>query len=201
MSLAYDKNELDRVKHAIGEMCLAWAHLEDSCFTILLYEMQDSYSVWEFLRNELDFSRALEVCKAHSIANNWDRHCDHIPVLADMIDRDVRTPRNRYVHDPISYGTNSLIRQTHRTRYKKIPFKGIHVVGEYGPVSSDEIYALCGAIRALEKYAGSIIQYRDWLDGERHYPWEFPSMELAQLGAHFAITEYTHLTKSSGAAR
>ena len=163
--------------------------------------MRDSYSVWEFLRNELDFARALEVCKANAIANNWESHCDHIPVLVDMIDRDIRPKRNRYVHDPITYGTKSFIRQSYRTKYRKTPFKGIEVIGEYEPVSSDEIYTLTKAIKALEKYAGAIIQYQDWLDGERHYPWEYPSMDLAQLGAHFSIAEYTQLTKSSGETR
>jgi hypothetical protein len=197
--LAYDEFEIDRVKHALGDLCHAWADLEDTCFTILFYMMQDSYTVWEFLRNELDFIRALEVCKAHAVGNNWEAHCDHIPILVEMIDKSVRTPRNRYVHDPVSHGPNSLIRTTHKTRYRKVPFKGIQVTGEYGPLFSEEIYALGKAVRALDSYAGAIVQYQDWLDGERHYPWEFPSMEIAQLGAHFAIAEYTHLTKSLGA--
>lgn len=195
--MAYDEYEIDRIKHALGDMCIAWAHLEEGCFTILLYMMNESYSVWEFLRGELDFARAIQVCKAHAIGNNWDVHCDHIPVLVDMIDRDIRPPRNRYVHDQISYGVNSFIRQSYRTRYRKIPFKGLEVVGDYGPITSDEIYALTRSIRALERYAGSIIQHLDWLEGERHYPWEFPSMELAQLAAHFAIVEYSQHTKSS----
>jgi len=115
-----------------------------------------------------------------------------------MIDREVRTPRNRYVHDPISFGSKSFIRITHKTRYRKVPFKGVEVTGDYTPICSEEIYALTRAIKALDDYAGAIVQHQDWLDGERHYPWEYPSMELAQLGAHFAIAEYTQFTKSLG---
>ncbi|TJW51111.1 MAG: hypothetical protein E5X65_24625 [Mesorhizobium sp.] len=200
--MAIHEHELDRIKHALGDMCIAWAHLEEACFVILLYTMSSvELSAFELIRNELDFRGALQVCKGHAVANRWERHSDHIPILVDMIDGEIRSARNRLIHDPITDGVHSYVRTSNVTRYRKSPHK-IHVqIGTYTDVSSDEIYTLTRSIRALERYAGAIIQHLDWLDGERQIKWEFPSMELAQLGAHFAITEYTQIAKSRGSAR
>ncbi len=178
-------------------MCIAWAHLEEACFVILFYTMHDvEYTAFELIRNELDFRRALQVCKGHAIANNWDRHCDHIPTLVDMVDGDTRIARNRYVHDPISAGTNSYVRQMNITRYRKSPHKIEVQIGDFADVNSDEIYALTRTIRQLEKYASSIVSYLDWrLEGET-LDVDDPDMELSRLGAQLAIAEYTSLTQS-----
>ncbi|NLS02849.1 hypothetical protein HGP14_05615 [Rhizobium sp. P32RR-XVIII] len=199
--MAYDEFEIDRIKHALGDMCTAWAHLEEACFSILFFIMGTEDTAYQLIRNELDFRRAIQVCKGHAVANHWHDHCDHIPVLVDMIDGDIRVNRNRYVHDPIYYyGSESFERHTYKTRFKKVPFNKLEILlGDYAPISSDEIYALSRAIRALENYAGSIIQFYDWLEGEEDYLWG-KSMASAQLSAYFAISEYTQLTKSRGSA-
>jgi len=178
-------------------MCIAWAHLEEGCYTILLYTLHDiEYTAYELIRNELDLRRALQVCKAHAVANNWAEHSNHIPALVDLIDNEVRNARNRYVHDPITAGVKSYSRQTYATRFRKTPHRLDVEMYSFADISSDEIYALTRAIRALESYSGSIIQYLDWLDGEDPRDWPYPTMESAQLSAYFAIKEYTHLTTS-----
>ncbi|MER9522777.1 hypothetical protein NKI96_04260 [Mesorhizobium sp. M0292] len=200
--MAYDEFEIDRIKHALGDMCIAWAHLEEGCFMVLFYTMRDiEYTAYELIRNELDLRGALQVCKGHAVANRWERHSDHIPILVDLIDGEIRAARNRFIHDPITSGVTSYIRQSYVTRYPKSPHKLDVHIGTHTEVSSEEIYTFTRAVRALERYAGSIVQYLDWLDGERQFDWEFPSMELAQLGAHFAITEYTQIAKSRGSVR
>lgn len=199
--MAYDENEIDKIKHALGDMCIAWAHLEDGCYTILNQIVDGELSAMEFLRNELDFGRALQVCKAHAIGNNWEAHCEHIPVLVEMIDQTIRPRRNRYVHDPIYSGLGSLERRTPKTRYVNVPFKGVQVLlADYTPIRSTEIYALNNAIRYLESYAGAIIRYQDWLKDDVRSAWDSPKLGVAQLGAYFAISEYTQLTKSLGSA-
>lgn len=159
-------------------MCIAWAHLEEACFVILYYTMRDvEYTAFELIRNELDIRRALQVCKAHAIANRWDRHCDHIPTLVDMVDGEVRVARNRYVHDPIFIGSGSYVRQTYATRYRKSPHKVHATITQFADVDSEEIYALTRAIRQLERYAGSIVTFLDWrLEGQDFFP-DDPDME------------------------
>lgn len=196
--MPYEKFEIDRIKHALGDVCLAWGHLEDGVYSILSYIMSGvENTAFELIRNELDFRRALQVCKAHAIANSWDIHCDHIPILVDYIDGPLRSARNRYVHDPIYCGVKSYERTSYVTRYRRPKsFRFIAEIGTHTPVYSEEIYALARAIRSAEKYAASIIKYLDYaLEGDELLPTD-PTMGLSQLGLHFSIEEYTSLTKA-----
>jgi len=189
--------EIDDIRLAIGDLCIAWAHLEDGYYTLVTYQF-GAYDgeASDALRNEMDIRRMASFQKAVALARPPSPTGPHIIALADMIDGPLRAARNHYVHDPIySWGTH-FARLEYRTRSKGPKAKPQTTFSRNHAIKKGEIELLVRCVKLAEDYAGAIIRV---LNGELFGDYDDvdgkPDVDTAADKLKAALAEYATLTK------
>ena len=184
--------EIDDIRLALGDLCIAWAHLEDGYFTLVIYLLGASgEGVEETLRNQMDIRQMAAFQKAIASTRKLNPATPHIVALADIIDEKLLPPRNRYVHDPIYTWITHFSRSEYRTKFGPTADNPDVKFWKESPIRKGEIELLVECIRLAEEYSGAITAVidDDEIDGQAR-------MDDSANALKKAISEYVTLTKS-----
>ncbi|WP_422373296.1 hypothetical protein [Hoeflea sp.] len=193
-------SEIDGIKLALGDMCIAWAHLEDDYFTLALYQFESFDSeISQALQSVLDIRDMAALQKNTALARPRNIITDHLICLADQIDKELRPVRNRFIHDPIFKFNDSyeFVDRTARIR-KPQAFKIEITFQNCSPASSERIEAFTKCIRCAHEYAGEIFGILECMDDAAKWGLPLGDQEARVLRANLAeaIAAYKEMTKS-----
>lgn len=193
-------SEIDGIKLALGDMCIAWARLEDGYFTLALYQFESFDSeVSQALQSILDIRSMAALQKNVAIARPRNIVSDHLVCLADQIDRELRPIRNRYIHDPI-YKLGDGYEFVDRTaRIRKPQAFQIEINFQTcSPATSERINAFTKCIRLAEEYGAEICGILECMDDAKKWGLPLSDQEARKCRANLtsAIAKYKDLTKS-----
>lgn len=179
-------------------MNAAWAHYEDTSFMLLFSVLGDiTLDARDAMRNELDFKVACAIMKSTALINQLLPAREHILRLIAWTERPLREDRNRFVHDPIYWGSARYEQYRYVTRKKKPQSHKPEIISVVSArsITKPVLESFTAAVRKAEHYAGWINHH---LSAEPEDFKPLSEVEEAADELRTAIDSYMALTKSEG---